>query len=175
MYRIWIFSCLLWPWPLIAEPPPELLRAEIQELQMVIRNLREDNRRLETRNRRLMEDVLHLGGQIRTFQQQLNQAQSASTHSAPAASEEPAEADATPENRMALLYVNPHWHYVILNQGSDQGIENGDYGSVYRAGKRIAVIKVTDTKPGQSIAELDLSSLEGEGVYPTTGDTVEFR
>lgn len=144
---------------------------------MVVENLRAENQRLNNRNEQLMEDVLNLGRRIQILSRERIEAESSpeEDESATAANAPDPEADPESADRVSLLYVNAHWHYVILNRGSDQGIEVGDYGSVLREGRRIAIVKVTDTKPGQSVAELDLSSLEQEGVYPATSDEVEFR
>ncbi len=154
-------------------PSPEIMKAEIQELKMVVGNLREENRRLRTRNEQLVDDVLNLGRQIQAMQQERIEARSSAEDNDPA---DPApEPEAGQPDRVSLMYVNPHWHYVIINRGSEQGIDVGDYGSILREGHRIAIVKVTDTKPTQSIAELDLSSLEGTGLYPSTSDEVHFR
>ncbi|MDA3874543.1 MAG: hypothetical protein PF795_11370 [Kiritimatiellae bacterium] len=176
MYRFWIFSLIFVGGPLMARtPPPEILKAEIQELKMVVGNLREENQRLKNRNEQLKQDVLNLGRQIQAMRREQSEAVPSSGETGSATPVNDPEAEAVPSDQIALLYVNPHWHYVMINKGSDQGINVGDYGSILRKGQRIAIIKVTDTKPSQSIAELDLSSLEGEGVYPSTADEVKFR
>lgn len=156
-------------------PPPEIMQAEIQELKMVVGNLRDENRRLKNRNEQLMEDVLNLGRQIQAQRHEWSEAQSTTEKNGAADPATDPETEADRPDRVSLMYVNPHWHYVIINRGSEQGIDVGDYGSILREGHRIAIVKVTDTKPTQSIAELDLSSLEGTGVYPSTSDEVHFR
>lgn len=156
-------------------PPPEILQAEIQELKMVVGNLREENRRIKNRNEQLMGDVLNLGRQIQVMRQDRIEAGASAVPNESATTAKDPESETDQSGRISLIYVNPHWHYVILNQGTDHGIEVGAYGSIVREGQRIAIVKVTDTKPGQSIAELDVSSLEQEGLYPGTADEVKFR
>lgn len=162
--------------PLMARtPPPEILLAEIQELKMVVGNLRGENLRLKSRNEQLMGDVLNLGRQIQAMRRERIESDAEASAEVNRSATPVKDAETESPNQISLLYVNPHWHYVVINQGTEQGIDVGDYGTILREGKRIAIVKVTDTKPNQSIAELDLSSLEGEGVYPGTSDEVKFR
>jgi hypothetical protein len=154
--------------------PPELFQAEIQELQMVIRHLRDENQRLEDRNRQLMNDVLNLGQQIQAMHQ-LQAESPTPPEAAPGTStEEEVEEIILRPGEGTVLYVNPHWHYLIVDIGTEEGLKTGDYGTVLREGRRIGIIKVTDTKANQSIAELDLSSIEEQGVYPRSKDQVRF-
>lgn len=154
-----------------SSPPPEILKAEIQELKAVVRTLREENRKLENRNDQLMLDVVSLGRKIRSLQSQLEA--NAKTEPRPSMEEVTERASARPEIFQAI-YVNPTSHYLLVDAGSDQGIAIGDTGSVIREGEIIAKIKMSDVKPNQSVADIDLNSLEQRGVYPRKNDQVRF-
>jgi hypothetical protein len=143
-------------------PPADLLRAEIQELQAVVRTLRAENLQLTERNRLLLEELARRG------RPPLPPATSAAEAPTP-----PRPAVAAVEGPQ-LLYVNPAWHYAIVNLGSDSGLEKGRQGRIVRDGEEIGTLRVTDTKPGQSVAELHVEQLGRSGIYPRQGDQVVF-
>lgn len=153
-------------------PPPEILQAEILELKNVIRFLREENTKLENRNAQLVNDVLNLGNRIRSLEGELSGLR-------PEAPAETGEEAAEPEVRKKtdlhpILSVNVSWHYLIVQVGSQSGIQVGESGSVLRDGSIIASCTVTDTKPNQAIVQLDLQSLSEPGIYPRKDDKVRF-
>lgn len=153
-------------------PPPDVLAAEIQELKSVVRSLREENQRLKAQNQQLTLDLVNLGRQLRESPRGPDPATIPSTYEPPS-SPAPSPA-ATANNLIQVLYVNPTWHYLLVNAGSSRGLQVGQSGSVLRNGEIIARIKITDTKAAQATAELDLNSLAQAGVYPRKDDEVRF-
>lgn len=137
----------------------------IEELRLVIRALRADNERLRTRNDMLANEIVRLRHLL------------AEGLAQPAETEESAE-DAPPAEAPlpghAILYVNPTWHYMILDAGSEAGLSEGDAGRVMRDAMEIGRATVTAVKPAQAVADLDLDSLRDEGQYPRAGDRVMF-
>jgi hypothetical protein len=68
--------------------------------------------------------------------------------------------------------VNPHWHYLLVNAGSDAGIKEGLQVQVMRDGQAIGTAVVTDLKPGQAVLDIETDSLSATGVYPRPGDHI---
>jgi len=164
---------LLLPWVVLAEPSAEILRHEVEELRSVVRSLRAENRQLEERNQTLVDDIVRLGRQIQALNREL-EAFTGEDGEETEAAEQP-EVVHDPLNPGArILYLNPHWHYLIVDIGSDHGLQSGQYGSVMRDSRRIALVKVTDVKPNQAVAEIELSSLEEDGIYPSRSDLIKF-
>lgn len=153
-------------------PPPAILAAEIQELKSVVQSLREDKQRLEARNQQLTLELVNLGRQLRAMQNPPAAAQAAPPAAVVPQEDPPLAVVAS--NQIQVLYVNPTWHYLLINAGNNQGLQIGKSGSVLRDGEIIARIKITDTKANQATAELDLNSLGERGVYPRKDDEVRF-
>ena len=150
-----------------SDPPPSLPpEVELEELRMVVRTLAEENRRLKAK---------------------IAELQAASSLAVPSNPVPPSPAQPVPDvptqPRTAepaaasaqVLYVNPTWHYLVVNRGSTSGVEKQQTLSVIRNGVLIAHGTVTEVKPGQSVAEIDLESLGAGGLYPKTGDLVQAR
>ncbi|WFB34651.1 hypothetical protein P3T73_10820 [Kiritimatiellota bacterium B12222] len=192
MYKIYIITLLFCLSPLRAQEsiPPEILRAEIEELQTVISSLRSENRMLKSQNEQLVNDVLQLGHRIQALQKQENvppppqhhpqRETSPASISIPQPLVEPDVEETPPEQVITggqynVLYVNPNWHYLIVNAGSKSGIHVGDIGSVIRNQTIIARVKVSDTKDNQLTADIDLQSMAERGIYPRKDDQVRFQ
>ena len=146
-------------------PPPEILQAEIQELKSIVKTLRNENRELRIQNRQLMTEILQLEPRKSSPAQVLPEKRESSNN------EEPT----VPRGVHSVLYVNPNWHYLLVEGGSESDIRKGSTGSVIRDGEIIARVTVTDSKPNQSVAELDLNSLSQSGIYPRKDDQVRFQ
>jgi len=178
MPKICLLLLICWVAPQVAplwgqsSPPPEILKAELQELKTVVRTLRNENLKLESRNEQLMLDVVNLGRQIRSLQARIdsNEIEDVSRSSEPNS----AQPVAVRSGMFKAIYVNPTWHYLLVDAGSNDQIQVGDTGSVVRNGNIIAKINITDVKPTQSVADLDVSSLAEQGIYPKTNDQVTF-
>ena len=153
-------------------PPPAIMAAEIQELKSVVQSLREDKLRLEAQNQQLTLELVNLGRQLRALQNTPAAPQPAPP--APLVPQQDPPVALVASNQLLVLYVNPTWHYLLINAGSNQGLQTGKTGSVLRNGEIIAGIRITDTKANQATAELDLNSLGERGVYPRKDDEVRF-
>lgn len=160
--------------------PPAILKAEVQELQSVVSTLRDSNQKLEQQNQQLMTEILHMSQQIRELQslQSTRQTETVAAVSSPAADmADAAVSPVTPQagsNLIRVLYVNPNWHYLLIDAGSKRGVTNGATGTLRRGDEIIGRVVVTDTKENQAVAELDLDSLTQRGVYPRKDDEVSF-
>lgn len=158
--------------------PPAILKAEIQELQSVVSTLRDSNQKLEQQNQQLMTEMLHMSQQIRELQSLQSTRQTVAAV-APSAADvaDAAASPVTPQagsNLIRVLYVNPNWHYLLIDAGSKRGVTNGATGTLRRGDEIIGRVVVTDTKENQAVAELDLDSLTERGVYPRKDDEVSF-
>lgn len=130
--------------------PPEI---ELEELRLVVRTLAEENRRLK-----LEIQILRASP-------------------APSPAVEPSASAAEPEIQTAdsdvrVLYVNPHWDYLILNQGEESGLRIQQQVEILRGGTRIGRATVTEVKAAQAVADLDVDSLGASGLYPRANDRV---
>ena len=144
---------------LVAEElPPEV---ELEELRIIVRTLAEENRQLK-------EALAAL---------QAAATSSAGTPNVPAPEPSPETVSTSSESssRAEVIYVNPTWHYVVVNRGSSIGVKKGQLLSITRDGVLIAKGAITDVKTDQSVAELDLQSLGAAGLYPKEGDLVQGR
>lgn len=159
------------------ETNPEYLRAEIRELRTVIQSLRAENERLYELNDALREEVVR-----RRQRPRQPDRGSASPDPSPDAQisdppvlqpelEEPTPATG---DEATVLYVNPHWHYLLIESGTEEGLAVGDAGRVLRDGSPIARVEVTHAKPTQAVLDVDPSSLDENGAYPKAGDRVAF-
>ncbi|MGA0369614.1 MAG: hypothetical protein ACO3N7_09215 [Kiritimatiellia bacterium] len=146
-------------------PPPEILQAEIRELRTVVNTLRQEKRELEEQNQQLLTEMVRLNRQIRSLEENPPAAEAPPPLATPVAAQ---------PGLHGVLYVNPTWHYLLIDAGQEAGIQKGARGSVLRNGEIIAAVTVTDTKANQSVAELILDSLSNNGVYPRKDDQVRF-
>ncbi len=71
-----------------------------------------------------------------------------------------------------MLYVNPNWHYLVINQGSEDGFRVSDRVEIQRQQAPIGIAVITEVKPGQAVADIDLESLGSAGLYPRERDRV---
>jgi len=135
---------------------PEL---ELEELRLVVKTLAEENRRLKA----LLAE----------------RPATAAPTPKPVSTVAPtprSEAPATDNpDRPTVMYVNPNWHYLVINQGSDQGFAVSGQVEIMRQGAPIATAVITEVKPGQAVAEISLPSLESSGLYPRENDGVRPR
>ena len=151
------------------------LQAEMRELRTVIQSMRAENERLRKVNEALRGEVVRLRRRAARAEPRSplpERVPEGGGGDAPG----PTEARPAPpaEKGAAILYVNPNWHYVVVERGSDQGLEVGDAGRVLRGGNPIARVEVTHAKSGQAVVDIDPSTLNAEGVYPKAGDRVVF-
>lgn len=175
--QLGILTAILGTSPLFSEgPPPEILEAEIQELKTVLRSLRAENERLRTENRLLRQEM----------QQQPRSGSSVSRRPVPpnrtveprVPAQPPRTIEEKPVQPVAVTsgnrvkYVNAHWHYLIAEAGSEDGLTKGTRVQVQRQGTVLATAIVTELKPGQAVMDIDPSSLTRPGVYPAQGDTI---
>lgn len=137
----------------------------IEELRLVVRALRSENRRLRSRNDALANEL------VRLRQLLADEVGEPDTEAPEPEDAPPAE---IPLPGHAILYVNPTWHYMILDAGGEAGLTEGDTGRVMREAVEIGRARITAVKPAQAVADLDLDSLRGQGQYPRAGDRVMF-
>lgn len=137
--------------------PPEM---EIEELRMVIQTLAEENRRLKA---------------------ELEQQSAFSPLPTPTPAPPPPPTPIAQERAPApsgpgaasVLYVNPHWHYLVIDQGKEAGFSVDQQITLLREGTPLATATLTEVKPGQSVAEVNLDSLGNSGLYPRENDKVQ--
>lgn len=176
--------------PLRAEPSARL-EAELEEMQIVVRALRAENEQLRERNRMLTDEVLRLRRLLTEPVETLpnpranpraatlpdprpwdpDAAPLLTRPSPPPTVEEPEPA---PPPGFDIIYVNPNWHYVIFDGGTDDDLATGNRGRIMREGVEIGQATITAVKPGQSVADLDLQSFQGRGQYPRERDRMLF-
>ncbi|MCC5845167.1 MAG: hypothetical protein JJU05_13035 [Verrucomicrobia bacterium] len=140
-------------------PPPEI---RLQELELVIRSLRAENRRLQERNELLANELIQLRRRMEETQPPRGEAR-------------PAEAEPEPPPPgNEILYVNPNWHYVLVGAGTAQNLQAGQEGRILRENAEIGRVRITATKDRQSVADILLDSLGDRGQYPRAGDRILF-
>lgn len=137
--------------------PPEI---ELEELRLVVRTLADENRRLR-------EQVQSTGVQTPPTQRPTPQSP------APPPSDSPADLPASTPTPQ-VLYVNPQWDYLVIDQGEDYGLNKNQTVHIFREGLLIAKANITDSKAGQAVAEIDLESLGSSGYYPRETDEVRL-
>lgn len=137
---------------------------ELEELRLVVRTLAAENRRLKQRIQELLQHT------------------PPDEQSSPVAvtpvpeSPEPTEPVIQPASEPAeVLYVNPNWHYLVISQGAEEGFTASKEVEIIREGVSIATATITESKPGQAVAEIDLSSLGRSGLYPRENDGVQLQ
>lgn len=137
-----------------AEAPSLPLELEVEELRLVVKTLAAENRRLK---------------------EQLRSLETAPTAAPPSPTPEPTPTErrqsaAPPPEGADVLYVNPNWHYLVINQGSEDGFRVSDQVEIQRQDAPIGLAVITEVKPGQAVAEIDLDSLGSTGLYPRKHD-----
>ena len=169
-----IYSLLLLSMPIAAlrATPPEVLEAELQELHLVLRSLRTENEQLRNRNEMMREEIIRL----RRMLTELPETLPAEPTLGPIEPVAPPPSDPEPAALPGfdVIYVNPTWHYVIFEGGSDDNLEVGKTGRILREGVEIGTASITAVQEGQSVADIDLDSLGGRGQYPREGDRLMF-
>ena len=164
----------------VAENPSGLpLEIEVEELRSVVRTLAEENRRLrEELNQALLAKVpakvpANVPANVPMVEsEQPTPLPPPISPPPPVAVEAPATPDADPA---IVLYVNTAWHYLVINKGSDHGLSAQDQIEILRNGAPVAVATISSIKPNQSVADLDMKSLETTGFYPQEKDTVRKK
>ncbi|MCC5847112.1 MAG: hypothetical protein JJU29_03380 [Verrucomicrobia bacterium] len=169
-----IFSFLIFSLPLMAlrATPPEILEAELQELRLVLRSLRTENEQLRSRNEMMREEIIRLRRLLTELPETLP-AEPTLGPIAPVAPP-PGEPEPAPLPGFDVIYVNPTWHYVIFEGGSEDGLDMGKRGRILRDGVEIGTAAITAIQAGQSVADINLDSLGGRGQYPREGDRLMF-
>ncbi len=139
--------------------PPEI---RLQELELVIRSLRAENRRLQERNELLATELIHLRRRMEEAQPPREEAAHVEKEPEP------------PPPGNEILYVNPNWHYVLIGAGTAQNLRAGQEGRILRENAEIGRARITATKERQSVADILLESLGDRGQYPRAGDRILF-
>lgn len=154
-----------WRYSVSADAPETVRDIRLQELQLVIRNLRTENRRLRERNDLLANELILLQRRFEAL---------AAAH---APSDPPGGEEAEPPPPLPgweILYVNPNWHYLLVAGGTAQNLSPGQEGRILRENIEIGRARITATKERQSVADLMLETLGDRGNYPRAGDRLLF-
>lgn len=154
---------------------PALMEAELEELQAVVRALRSENDRLrrdlvEQQERRRVQER-----EVRELRDELAGLTGTSHGREQGGQEKTQPVVAERPERFPVEYVNVDYHYVVLQAGTDQGLDLGMEGEVERDGKMVARIRVIHVLPRQSVADIQPDSLRGTGGYPQKGDVVVWN
>jgi hypothetical protein len=140
------------------QTPSLPLELEVEELRLVVRTLAEENRRLKEQLRELNSQPDDLSPEP-------------TPTPVPAVTESPVQEIPPPQGAF-VLYVNPNWHYLVINQGSEDGFRVSDRVEIQRQQAPIGIAVITEVKPGQAVADIDLESLGSAGLYPRERDRV---
>lgn len=162
------------PTPVPLETPdPFPLELEVEELRLVVRTLAEENRRLREL---LAAPPAEMPPPRSTFTVRPEATPVPRPTEIPQVMVEP-EIEAPAENTdlATVLYVNPNWHYLVMDQGTEDGFANQDTLDILRQGSAIATAIITEAKPGQSVAEINLDSMGTSGLYPRKTDKVRKK
>jgi len=157
-----IFCLLLLHLPGRLTAQPGSTPVEVEELQLVVRALRAENETLRERNAVLSGEVIRL----RRILEEMRASRP------PEAVPEP-QAPPPPPG-FEITYVNPTWHYLLLQAGTESGLLEGRHGRVFRDGAEIASVTLSRVKDAESVGDLDPASLRPDGRYPRAGDRVLF-
>ncbi|GEM_PF-6343948 len=157
-----LFALLSIP-SLPAQENATAMRIELMELRGVLDALRAENDRLKEENQNLKLQL----------QEQQRQA-AAREQMRPRPTPVPqVQAQMTGPGHQ-VKYVNAQHHYLIIDGGSERGLEVGEEGRILRQGEQIGKVTVSDVKKAQAVVDLDLNSLKRPGLYPKSGDRVLF-